>query len=165
MSEIKRLYKDTKVKASAVVDDNGEIIEIKNSNLMQRTTTGEISISSSEYVYLDTQKLSLLLNIKKIKQVDLALIVSLSTDLLLNHNICMIDDDKPHTTSSIAKLAGCTNQAVKLKLNRLIDLGLLHYGVISSKKRLGKVYVLNPYLIRKGRKLAGYLTELFDDIS
>lgn len=166
MGEIKRLYKDKKVKASAFVDtETGEVIEMKDSTLMQRVTTGEISINSKEYVNLDTEILRIILNKKKIKQVDLALIVSLSQNLLLNNNICMIDDDNPHKTSTIAEVAGCTEQAVKLKLNRLIDLGLVYYGVIHSKKRLGKVYVINPHFIRKGKKMAGYLTELFDNPS
>lgn len=166
MTKITQLYRDRKLKVTgnSVTDtETGEIFDVAKSNLMKRTSTGDISISSTEYVYLDTEILGELLAKNKIKQVDLALLISLSQNLLINHNICMVDDDNPHKTSTIAKLTNCTEQAVKIKLNRLVNLGLLYYGFITTKKHLGKVYIMNPHFIRKGRKLAGYLRTLFDN--
>ena len=76
----------------------------------------------------------------------------------------MITENIAHKTSTIASLTGHSEQAVKLKLNRLIKAGLLHYGIIKEIKRLGKVYVMNPHFIRKGVKFSASLSELFDDI-
>ena len=50
---------------------------------MKRESTGEITISSKEYVYMDTEKLKILLD-KGIKQVDLALLITLSSNILIS---------------------------------------------------------------------------------
>jgi hypothetical protein len=141
----------------------GETIDISGTNVMVRTSTGEITISSKAFVYLDTDKLSILLA-NGIKQVDLALLMTISSNLLIGSNICMNNDDNPHTTSSIAKLIINTDQAAKIKLNRLEKLGVIHYGILKENKNLGKVYIVNPHIIRKGVKLKGSLGSIFDDI-
>jgi hypothetical protein len=162
MSQVKNLYKDTKVKE--ITDyETGEIINTSELGLFTRTSTGEISINSKAFVYFDTEKLNYLLA-KKIKQVDLALFITLSSNLLIGSNICMKNNDEPHNTDSIAKLIDATPQSVKRKLNSLEKLGLLYYGIMKENKRLGKVYILNPFIIRKGVKLKASLTSLFYDI-
>lgn len=166
MGAIKQRYKDTKMNTANKVfadSETGEIIDTSGFNLMKRTSTGEISIDSKAFVYLDTDKLLTLLA-NDIKQVELALLITISGNLLLGSNICMKNDDNPHTTESIAKLIGTTPQSVKIKLNRLKQLGVLHYGIMKENKRLGKVYIVNPHIIRKGRKLKGSLATLFNDI-
>lgn len=166
MGAVKNRYKDSKLNTTnkMLVDSTtGEIVEIGNINVMARKSTGEISISSKTFVYLDTDKLSILLD-NGIKQVELALLMTISSNLLLGSNICMKNDDNPHTASSIGKLIGTTSQSVKLKLHRLEELGVLHYGIMRENKRLGKVYIVNPHIIRKGLKLKGSLATIFDDI-
>jgi len=163
MKKLVHRYKDTfvPIEGREIVDiSTGEIIPVDNSTLLKRTSTGEITINSKEYVYVDTFNLSKLL-LAGIKQVDLALLLSISNNLLINYNICLDSAGKPLTTASIAKLINNTEQSVRRKLNRLIDQGLLHYG---KYDRYGKVYIVNPFLIRKGRKLNAGLSRLFDDI-
>jgi hypothetical protein len=163
MKKLVHRYKDTRVpiEGREIIDmSNGEIIPVGNSTLFKRTSTREITINSKEYVYIDTRNLSILLS-KGIKQVDLALLFSLSNNLLINYNICLDNTGEPLNTASIAKLINNTTQSVKRKLKRLINQGLLYYG---TQNRYGKVYIINPYIIRKGRKLNGGLSELFDDI-
>ena len=55
-------------------------------------------------------------------------------------------------------------RAVKKKLNRLVDHNVLYYGIFKDKKSMGKVYVVNPHLIRKGNKLRAILGDIFNDI-
>ncbi len=140
--------------------------DLKKTNLISREATGNFSINSPCYVYLDTDKLSILIK-NGIKQVDLALITSLSNNLYfynnIGYNICM-EGDHPHTTKSISILINISPQATKNKLNSLIELGLLYHGEIKEKKAWGKVYVLNPHLVRKGKILKGYLKVIFNDI-
>lgn len=166
MGTIVNRYKDTKLNTAnrELIDtETGEIIDISGINVMARTSTGEITISSKAFVYLDTDKLSTLLA-NSIKQVDLALLMTISSNLLIGSNICMNNDDNPHTTSSIAKLISNTDQAAKIKLNRLEKLGAIHYGILKENKNLGKVYIVNPHILRKGIKLKGSLGSIFDDI-
>ena len=159
MGVVVKRYKDTKLK-ELVDTETGEIIDTSELGLIQRASTGEISISSKTYAYLDTNVLSNLIKIG-IKQVDLALLVTLSSNLLIGCNVCMKDENDPHTTSSIAKLIGNSDQAVKIKLNRLIKLKALHYGILKENKRLGKVYIINPHIIRKGLKFKASLGIIF----
>lgn len=163
MKKLVHRYKDVKVplKGNEIVDmSTGEIIPVDNSTLYKRTSTGEITINSKEYVYVDIQNLSKLLN-GDVKQVDLALLLSLSNNLLINYNICLDNTGEPLNTASIAKLINNEKQSAKRKLNRLVKAGLLYHG---KNNRFGKVYIINPYIIRRGRKLKAGLSTLFDDI-
>ena len=166
MGSVTHRYRDSKIALNSkkIADvETGEIFEIGDANLMKRINTGEITINSKAYVYLDTDVLMYLIK-QGIRQVDLALLVTLSSNLLTGCNICMQNEDEPHTTLTIGEMTGNSKQAVKIKLNRLIDLGLLHYGVLKEKKGLGKVYIVNPHLIRKGLKFKPSLAVLFEDI-
>ena len=169
MGTIKKEYKDKKFapNINELVDPKtGEYFELNKTNLISREATGNFSINSPSYVYFDTYKMSILIK-NGIKQVDLALIASLSSNLYLynniGYNICM-ENDHPHTTKSISLLINNSPQATKNKLNNLIELGVLYHGEIKEKKSWGKVYVLNPHLARKGKILKGYLKEIFNDI-
>lgn len=166
MGEVKRRYKDTKLNTTnkMLYDSNTYVLsDIGNITVMERKDTGEITINSKAYVYLDTNCLTNLLQ-NGIKEVDLALLISLSSNLLIGHNICMRNEFDPHTTATIAKQFGHSVQAIKKKLNRLVELNVLFYGVFKDKKSMGKVYVINPHLIRKGAKLRATLGDIFNDI-
>lgn len=166
MGKIVNRYKDKKIRlyGNEIVDiETGEIINIGNSTLMKRSSTNQITINSKEYVYVDTQILTNLLK-KGLRQVDLALLLSLSNNLLINHNICLDDYGEPLKTSTIGLLVNNTVQAVNRKLNRLIQLGLLYYGSYKHYKSSGKVYILNPHIIRKGRYLSSGLPNLFNKL-
>jgi hypothetical protein len=162
MGTIKQRYKDSKAKE--IIDyKTGEVIDISYTGLIERKSTDQISISSKAYVYLDTEQLFTLLT-NGIKQVELALLISISNNLMIGSNICMINDEKPHTSESIAKLIGTTTQSVKLKLNSLVKIGVIHHGIMKENKRLGKVYIVNPHIIRKGHKMKQSLGTVFDEI-
>jgi len=162
MGTIKQRYKDTKAKE--IIDyETGEIIDVSHTGLIERRSTDDITISSKAYVVLDTDQLFTLLD-NGVKQVELALLISISSNLMIGSNICMINDAKPHTTESIAKLIGTTPQSVKLKLNSLQKIGVIHYGIMKENKRLGKVYIVNPHIIRKGHKMKQSLGTTFDEI-
>jgi hypothetical protein len=169
MGTIKKEYKDTKIapNINELVDpETGETFDLKNSNVIIRTETGNFSINSSSYVYLDTYKLSILLK-NGIKQVDLALLITLSSNLYYynnaGYNICM-DGDNPHTAKSIGLLINNREQPTRTKLKSLRDRGLLYQGKIKEKKGWGKVYVVNPHLVRKGKSIKKFLGEIFNDI-
>lgn len=162
MKRVKQGYKDTKVK-EIVNFDTGEIMDVSHMGLLQRESADYITYNSTQYFYLDTEQLYKLLS-NGIKQVELALLITISSDLMMKTNICMINDEKPHTAESIAKLIGTTRQSVKRNLKSLEELGVLHYGIMKENKRLGKVYIINPHIIRKGNKMKLSLRTIFDEI-
>jgi hypothetical protein len=163
MGKITHRYKDAKIhlNGNQIADiETGEIIKVGNSTLIMRTSTKQVSIDSKKYYYTDAEMLSKLLK-EGIRQIDLALLISLSANLLTGFNICLDENDRPFKTSTIASLVKNSHQATKIKLNRLVDLGLLYYGILRVKKIYGKVYILNPHLIRKGRNQSRELLNLF----
>lgn len=162
MGTITQRYKDTKAKE--IVDiETGEIIDVSHTGLIERRSTDDISINSKNYFVLDTDQLYVLLA-NGIKQVELALLISMSNNLIIGSNICMINDEKPHTTESIAKLIGTTPQSAKLKLKSLEKIGAIHHGIMKENKRLGKVYIINPHIIRRGHKMKQSLGTMFEEI-
>lgn len=162
MGTVKQRYKDTKAKE--IIDpDTGEIIDVSFAGLIERKNTNDITFNSKAFVYLDTDQLFILLA-NGITQVELALLVTISNNLMLGSNICMINDDKPHTADSIAKMIGTSRQSVKLKLKSLQKIGAIYHGIMKENKRLGKVYIVNPHIIRKGHKMKQSLRTTFDEI-
>lgn len=162
MGRVKQVYKDTKVKEIVNIE-TGEIIDVSDLGYIQRNKSDYNEYSSKLYFNVDTDQLFKLLA-NGIKQVELALLISISSNLMIKTNVCMINDEKPHTTESIAKLIGTTTQSVKRNLKSLQKLGVLHYGILKENKMLGKVYIVNPHIIRKGRKMKQSLGTIFDEI-
>ena len=166
MGKIIDVYKNKRIQLSSneVSDINtGEIFKLSKDSINEGIKTGEIMIDYKNYFTLDMESLNILLG-NKIKQVELALLISIANNLMLGFNICLDSEDNPHTTESISFLVGNTVQATKKKLNSLILSGLLFYGILPKKKRLGKVYIINPHVLKKGKKLDKNIAPLFNDV-
>jgi len=158
-------YIELPVVGNEIADrETGETFDISNSVLLKRTSKGEFSISYPSYNYINIDKLRDLI-IAGIKDVDLALILCMSLNLIKGQNICLAENDDPHSTASIAKMINQKEQPVKMKLNRLIELGLLYYGVVKQIGYNVKVYVVNPNFLKKGQIFNIFLNELFDGSS
>ena len=163
MGSIKVLYSYTQLNISGneIADtETGETFDMSNSVLLKRTETGKISISYPFYNFINSKKIIDLIE-SGIKDVDLALLICMSLNILKGENICLNNNDDPHSTDSIAKMIGQTIQATKVKLNRLINLDLIHYGTINHRRNLGKVYVINPNILKKGNLSRVFLKKLF----
>ena len=164
MTKIVQRYVDKKLTANYEIIEKatGEIIPVDGSIIL-RKSTGEINANYNNYLSLNLDSLKIILS-KGITQVQLGLLISISSGLLINENICMQDNGKPHTAISIGKIIGNTKQAAKKKLNRLIKLGLLDYS--KTKVGLGdkKVYRINHFLLKKGKNLNAALQPLFNPI-
>lgn len=165
MEEITRLYRKKKLDLEdlEITDKKtGEIKEFSKGSITQTFVTNQVLYNYQSFVYLNTIRLTELVN--NIKPGDLALLVTISLNLLYNYNICMLDKEKPHTTSSISKIIGNSVQATKVKLDRLVALGVLAYQKIPGRKDLGKVYIVNPLYIKLGDKHSESLPKIFGDI-
>lgn len=167
---MKKVYRGNKIKkinitGNEIADtETGEIFDVRNKNIVELKQEDHITFNSRSYVYLDTEDLFALIK-KGISQVELALLITLSSSIMMGSNICMLDEDEPHTTKTIATLVNETPQSVKNKINRLIETGALYYGTMREHKRLGKVYIINPHILRKGTKFKVSLGELFNPIA
>jgi len=157
--KIKKLPKNiaaVDMTSAEVVPTDGNIFTIKNS--------GRVNLSYYNYIMLNLECLNAILSIG-IKQVELGLLISICSNLLVNENICLQDNNEPHTTSSIAKLTGHSEQATKKKLNSLKKMDLLNHSFTKYKFGQKKVYRVNPHIIRKGVHMNSILATLFNDIT
>ena len=165
MERLVHRYKDTYLKMDKkhlVDSQTGEIDNIEKASIIKRETEGTIQFNSTCYNFIDTHSLRYAIK-KNIKQVDIALLITMSSNLLMNYNICLDVKDNPLTADTTAKMIGQSRQSTKRKINRLISHGLFFHGVYRLKRSLGKVYIINPYLIRRGHKFSDGLATLFDD--
>lgn len=163
MGVIKEYYKyiELPVVGNEITDrETGEIFDISNSVLLKKTSKGKFSVSYPSYNYINIEKLNDLI-LAGIKDVDLALILCMSLNLIKGQNICLAENDEPHTTASIAKMINQREQPVKIKINRLKELDLLYYGVVKQVGYNRKVYVVNPNFLKKGKKFNIFLKALF----
>lgn len=163
MGDIKVSYNYTQLNISGneIADtETGDRFDISNSVLLKRTETGKISISYPFYNFINSKKLIDLI-VSGIKEVDLALLICMSANMSKGENICLKNNDDPHSTGTIAEMIGQTIQATKAKINRLIKLDLLHYGIVNHRRNSGKVYVVNPNILKNGILSKVFLKEFF----
>ena len=139
----------------------GEVVNIENANIFKSTITNKVAINYSNFVFLETNQIILLLE-KGLKHEELALLVIISSQIQMESNICIQDSEIPHTTESIAKFINCSQQSAKRKLNKLIAIGTIYYGPVNRKSK--KVYVINPHIIKKGKVIRQNIVRIFQAI-
>ena len=166
MGKVVNRYKDSKLKISGkeIVDPStGEVHDLGNDSLYKRSDEKKININYKNYIYLDSDALMKILKLK-IRQIDLSLLVSISNNLKINHNICLDNNDDPLNTKNIGDLVNNSEQAVQKKINNLVDANLLYHGKVKGSGFNRKVYIVNPHFIKRGVKLEKFLSGLFDGI-
>lgn len=120
--------------------------------------TNLIKLSYGNYVYLDSDKVIYFSKLG-LKLHHLGLITFLSSTIKYNNNACVDEIGEPLSTKNIALLIGRTVNATKTLINDLESFGLIWYGKLREYK--GKVYVLNPYFVRKGTKFSKPIVSKF----
>ncbi len=145
--------------------ETGEEIQLPRiGKITVSTPTKQVRISSQNYLYLDTDRLRTL-KFNGITEVELGLLLLISENLSFNTNVCMQENGVPHTTATISTMLGQTQQGTKKKLNRLINLNTLSYKKLTGYESLGKVYIVNPFFLRRGKDFTEALDSIFKDIS
>ena len=163
---MKRKYKseDLDINEWVLVNNKtGETRELKEGKISILSPTKLVKLHSANYFIFDTDRLNLLLE-KGLTDIHIGLLALMSSNLEFKFNICLTQDGKPHTSSNIAELLGQTQQAVIRKLKKLQELGIIKKTTIPENKHLGKVYMVNPYLLRKGKDFSVFLSQIFYDI-
>lgn len=149
-------FKDTQITNKIT----GEIIDLSNDNLYRTIDTDQIEYHYDSYVYTNTERVQSLLE-SEISLGDLGLLMAISVKLLPVQNICMMDDKTPHTTKSISECIHYSVDRTKTKLDNLIELGVLAYEKINWNKGSKKVYIVNPFYVRRGKIFTNYIPTLF----
>jgi hypothetical protein len=141
----------------------GEVEEFeKDTKVFTTKLTGSVEYSSKNYSYLDNDKLIELLN-KGIKYNELGVLITMSVQLMKRYNICMYDDSTPFTTKTLSEILKITPQATRNIIRRLIKLNIVAEVTLKEVKHYGKVFVINPQLIRKGKQFSGQVGQYFSE--
>lgn len=166
MAKITERYKESTIRVSGneIADtETGEVHDVKNSTLIKRKGINKVEFDYPSFFILDTTKIFKLLS-SEIKQVHLALLITISSNLKMGCNICLDENEEPLTAKKIGQLINNSEQATKKKLNVLVNSGLLYYGKITRSEFKSRVYVVNPHIIKRGVYFESYLSSLFNDI-
>ena len=141
----------------------GEVMQFaKNQKLLLQEETQIITFDSKLYVYLDTQRLQYLSEVKEVESPLIGFMLKLSCYLSSRTNHLIRDDKTPHTADTLAELLGQERQTVKNNLNKLVDLNLAE--LIKPRKRgEQRMYVLNPYVVKRGKQFSKSLGFIFKD--
>lgn len=142
--------------------ETGEPIELDYGKIIASKPTKQVSVSFKNYLYLDTDRLKILKN-NSISDFEIGLLLLMCSNLAFNSNIAMTDEGVPHTSKSIAEMLDQTPQAVRRKLRKLEQKGVIKKTNIPGNRDLGKVYLVNPYLIRRGKNFGDFLLRIFTD--
>ena len=114
-----------------------------------------------KYFHIDTNNIKKLIT-SGIKLVDLALLITMSSNLEQEFNICLDQNDKPHTSKSLSKLTKSSQKSVKEKLDTLVDNGFLYHGY-ARRKKFGKVYIINLHFVKETQSFDSSIREFFND--
>lgn len=165
MEKIQRVKKREKIDLKDLETINkitGEVDEFKNAYIYRDINLKVVNYHCDHYVYVNTERIfSLIKNEMNLSEIGLLMAISIKLKPLLN--ICLQDDDKPHTTSSISKIIGYSQHRTKKKLDKLVELGIIGYQKIQGHEGLGKVYHINPHYVRIGYNYSETIPILFNN--
>jgi hypothetical protein len=138
----------------------GEVKEFKKGEIKIVKETGKVRIDYKNYVYFNVDKIIPLIN-KELTLQQMGLIPVLASNLLYNLNVCLDVDGAPFSTKTISQTIRKSLSPTKIMLNTLEDIGIIWYGKLDEFKR--KVYVLNPFFVRKGKDYSKEIVKLFKE--
>lgn len=129
---------------------------------MISTDTKKMKAESKSYFTIDSDRLNTLVA-NGIKEVDLGLLLILASNIEFSTNRCMDENNTPFTIRALSQLLNQSEHTVGRKLKRLISLNLVARTKHSKALKRSYFYV-NPYLMRRGKDLADFLQQEFQDI-
>ena len=165
MEKIKRVKKRERIDLKNMETVNkitGEINELENAYIYRDVDMKQVEYSCDHYFYANTDRISFLLR-NGMDLSEIGLLMAISIRLKPALNICMQNDDKPHTTNSISKIIGFSQDRTKKKLDKLVESGVIGYQKIKGHETLGKVYHVNPHYLKIGYKYSDVIPILFND--
>jgi len=171
MTTMKRIKKVTKLNPSDYVNpETGETIssELQSEGaakvtLIKEEDTDFYIIESKEYLVIDSKALFEVA--KVISEAELAKIFKMADYVQTPFNILYEKPYTPHTSESLAEHLEYNLNNFYSTIRKLVKKGILAYIVCAPSGYLRKVYMLNPTLVRKGKKYHNYIKDIFPDLT
>jgi hypothetical protein len=170
---VKRRYNIKKIKitkGSKFVHPTGEFIEVDNGAyiLTEQTETDKHNVSSNNYLYLDTDAI---INITQIKSTNsfhsaIGFLVILCGYLDYTTNILLDENGAPFNAKTIAAHFDTSLKSVYNKIRLLEE----HNLIVTYKSEINQyknqqVISVNPTLIRRGKVFFSSMVEKFPDLT
>jgi hypothetical protein len=165
MEKIKRVKKRVQIDLKNIETYNkitGEVNELENAYIYRDVDTKQVIYDCDHYVYVNTERLSSLIK-NGMDLSEIGLLLAISIRLMPALNVCLQNNEKPHTTKTISLLINYSQNRTKKKLDKLVELGVIAYQKILGHEKLGKVYHVNPHYVRFGYKYSDVIPPLFYD--
>lgn len=145
--------------------ETGEILEQNNCSIKitKEHATDFFLVHSDNYIILDVQAMTLIKPL--ISYSDFGALMFISQIITKNYNVCMKDFDNPHTTKSISEDLNVTVQGANKILNKLVSKNILAYAICYPSGFRQKLYMINPSLLRQGKKYSNSIEPLFKDLT
>lgn len=160
--KVKSVLKNKKLDVENYVNiETGETLLQEKSIITTKEKTNLVTISSNEYVVLDSQALKYCIANKLVSNKDLKYVIMLADTLKTEYNAIYKPNNTPHSIESLESLLGlCYNEVSKLLL-RLRKKNILYLLIRSHDK----VYLMNPYLARKRKTFNEEVVDIFPRLS
>ena len=145
--------------------ETGEVLEAKECSLelTKVTETDCFLVHSDNYIILDVTALELIKPL--ISYSDFGALLYIGRMVTKNYNVCMKDYDNPHTTKTISEELNITLRGASKILSKLVSKNILAYAICYPSGYKQKLYMINPSLLRQGKKYNNCILPMFKDLS
>lgn len=162
----KKIIDKVVINPERLVDtETGEVLSAQEGTLelKQHIETDCFLVHSDNYIILDVTALELIKPL--ISYSDFGALLFIGRMVTKNYNVCMKDYDNPHTTKTISEELNITLRGASKILSKLVSKNILAYAICYPSGYKQKLYMINPSLLRQGKKYNNCILPMFKDLS
>lgn len=163
--------KESNVTRKRKFDDNiivnaetGEIAKLPpSSSCYIEEVMPSFALRTKNYVSITPEAITYLTEV--CKKADIAKVMSMSANLRESFCIVFNSNNRPHNFKSLAKYLKMSEDELYKLIGRLVRKNILAYTVCSPSGHLEKIFMLNPYVVRKRTEISNVLKVIFRDVT
>lgn len=142
-------------------DRLGEYMSKYGGKVKFQKDSNEIIIESDDFTTYDNKILNIVA--QSITEGDLAKMIKLGPFLKTIYNV-LYNHTKPFTLDKLAEQLGINKDNTTKFVNRMIDAGIMAYTVCAPSGVRGRIYMINPQLMRKRKHFHKDIFTFFKEI-
>lgn len=150
LKQVKRKANPLEILSSEALSQIAENAEGKDFKINIMVDSGLIEINSKNYIVTDSDVMALVE--KVISEKDCFRLMRLGSSLRAPYNLVASDNGVPFNTTKLADKLGINVENTNKFVKRMCDKGLMTYTNCTQRGVTGKIYAVNPQLIRRGKR-------------
>lgn len=135
----------------------------KKISVTMREDTGHFTVNSDNYVVFDQGAMEYVQG--AIAKVDVGKVFKMSTMLKGDCSVLYQNNNHPHNANTLPVILDMSQDKFYNLVRRLVSKGILAYAVCAPSGFTQKIYMLNPYIVRKKKTFNNELMVWFSDVS